>query len=299
MKKLGKGLEEISYLFLSSEEENAESKDQAANLTAKQPPKDMATKSICLIGDNRDVRDAFLVVNLSLALARLGMRIAVVDMDEQLSCLKFFLGRDLEDWERSTPEALIKKGPLGVHLIGLNRTGLEHLADSEKKQQVAMQLEKIEQNVDLILINVMQNDLLQLNSFLQDSIREFVVMVPPDKNKMLDAYRIIKTIFSYNPLAKIGAIITGIDHMYEIEAVYNKMSDSVRKFLDKELHKYGFLFKVKERVDSQSNISSFYDADLTACISNIAQIIVLRLNLGEQNSGTGSFFKKILNTLKL
>ena len=299
VKKLGKGLEDISYLFLSSAEENNAQKASLSRPEKKTHPEmEAATKSICLIGNDSDPRDAFLIINLSLALARLGMRIAIVDMDEKFSCLKFFLGRELESWEKTDPESLIKKGPLGVYLIGVNKKTFGQSLDLEKKQKLIFQLDKLEESVDLVLLHVMQKDLRGLNPKFRDAIKEFVVMVPPDKNKMLESYRIIKTIFSFNPLAKIGSIITNIDHMYEIDAVYSKMSSAVKKFLDKELHKYGFLFKVKEKMDSTANISSFYDADLTACISNIAQIIVLRLNLGEQMAGSGSFFKNMLETLE-
>jgi hypothetical protein len=87
--------------------------------------------------------------------------------------------------------------------------------------------------------------------------------------------------------------------MYEIDAVYEKMAGAVKKFLDKELHKYGFLFKLKQEVDSKANIASFYDADLTACISNIAQIIVLRLSLNEANYPQEALFKKMLGELTI
>lgn len=295
LKKLGKGLGDISYLFISGEEENSPSKNVQAERDAKDSSgAGVSTKSICLIGNYCDDRDAFLVVNLSLALARLGMRIAVVDMDENLCCLNFFLGKKPEEKYNVTSKAVIEEGPLGVKLVGITPALIKQLSDTQIKSRLASKLDEIEKNVDLILISVMQKDLQDAKSLIKETVREFLVLVPPDKQKMLIAYKIIKLIFSDNPLAKIGTIITEIDHMYEIDAVYEKMSGAVKKFLDKELHKYGFLFKLKQEVDSKANIASFYDADMTACISNIAQIIVLRLSLGEENYPRQPLFKRLV-----
>ncbi|MFH1459841.1 MAG: hypothetical protein ABIG64_05650 [Candidatus Omnitrophota bacterium] len=297
LKKLGKGLEDISYLFLSQDENQVldPTKSDAQKETAAYPVK-VPTKSVGLIGNSTDFRDAFLVINLSLALARLGMRITVVDMDEDLPCLKFFLGRDVQNTEISNPQMLIKDGPLGVKIIGLNQKSLSFLASEEKEQELMLKLKDIEENSDLILISVMQQNLLKISPVFKDLIREFLVLVNPESNNMINAYKVMKIIFAHNPLAKVGAIIADIDHMYEIDKIYNKLAGAVRKFLDKELYKYGFMFKIKQEIDSNTNIASFYDADLTACISNIAQIIVLRLNLEETNPAAGKmFFKRIVD----
>ncbi len=295
MKKLGKSLDDISYLFLSSAEKESQVKDISVQ-PKKKPGSilDVPVKSICLIGDSTGFQNAFLVINLSLALARLGMRIAVVDMDEEFPCLNFFLGRDVQMSEINNPQGLIKEGPLGVKLIGLNKLILERLSDDEKKEKLISELAKIEDNVDLILIGVMQKNLSNISCLLAETMKEFLVLVPPDKNKMLNSYKIIKTIFHHNTLAKIGIVVINIDHMYEIEVVFNKLEGAVKKFLDKELYKYGFLFKIKPSANAKANIASFYDADLTACISNIAQIVVLRSNVEETVVAEGSFFKKII-----
>ncbi|MBU1087816.1 MAG: hypothetical protein KKD05_09920 [Candidatus Omnitrophica bacterium] len=297
LKKLGKGLDDISYLFLSPEQE-----DSAEQEIMLEPDKtrtktvEMATKNICLIGNSHDSRDAFLVINLSLALARLGMRIAVVDMDEKLPCVNFLLGRANDIILENNGQEFVSQGPFGVKLAGLNAALIENmLVDKALRTKIMLEMKKMEQEVDLVLISVSQDSLFYMNPLLRKSIEEFLVFVSPDKNSMLNSYKVIKTIFSNNPVAKIGTIITDIEHMYEIDVVFNKMFSAVRKFLVKELYKYGFLFKLKQEVNNNSNIASFYDADLTACISNIAQIIILRLNLEENVKSNGELFKNVFN----
>lgn len=255
---------------------------------------ELSTKSICLIGNYCDYRNAFLLVNLSLALARLGMRIAVVDIDENLSCLNFFLGNKPHVEHASARETVIQEGPLGIKLIGLNPALTARLSQTDKKTKLSLELNDIEENVDLILLSIMPKDLENAMPLINNQMRESLVLVSPDKHEMLNAYKIIKLIFLYNPLAKIGTIITEIDHMYEIDAVYDKMAYVVKKYLDKELYKYGFLFKLKQEVGSKANIASFYDADLMACISNIAQIIILRLNLEKSDSKQKPLGKRML-----
>ncbi len=295
LKKLGKGLEDISYLFLSSEEENTLSQKNASEEQKKEQPSIvLSTKSICLIGNYCDYRDAFILVNLSLALAHLGMRIAVVDIDKDLTCLNFFLDKKPHEMQGNNSDAVIQEGPLGVKLIGLNPESIKELSLTGRKEEVSFELEKIENNVDLILFSVMRKDLEYAMPIITDKMRECLVLVSPDKHEMLMAYKIIKSILLKNPLAKIGTIITEIDHMYEIEAVFEKMSNAVKNFLDKELYKYGFLFKLKQEAGSNANIASFYDSDLRACISNIAQIIILRLNLERSELDQSPEFKRML-----
>ena len=295
LKKLGKGLEDISYLFLSTNEENSLIEEAVAKEEKKgQSVPELSTKSICLIGNYRDYRDAFLIVNLSMALARLGIRIAVVDIDENLSCLNFFLGKKPQEKRANNPETVIQEGPLGVKLIGLNPAIIKQLSQTDKKTKASLELDEIEENVDLILLSIMPKDIENAIPLINKQMRESLVLVPPDTREMLNAYKIIKLIFLHNPLAKIGTIITEINHMYEIDAVYEKMSHVVEKYLDKKLYKYGFLFKLKQEVGSKANIASFYDADLRACISNIAQIIILRLNLEKSDSKQKPLFKRML-----
>lgn len=293
LKKLGKGLEDISYLFLSPEHEDTEQEEPLAeNNKIITETMETATKNICLIGNSHDSRDAFLVINLSLALARLGMRIAVVDMDEKLPCLNFLLGKTTDGGFQK----IVRQGPFGVKLAGLNEDLLKNmLTDSAARKTIMFELKKMEEEVDLVLISVSQDSLCYMNPLLRKSVEEFLVFVSPDKNSMLNSYKVIKTIFSHNPVAKIGTIITDIEHMYEIDAVFNKMFSAVKKFLVKELYKYGFLFKLKQEINNNANIASFYDVDLTACISNIAQIIILRLNLEENVKSSGALFKNIFN----
>ncbi|MCK4993644.1 MAG: hypothetical protein KAS13_01185 [Candidatus Omnitrophica bacterium] len=293
LKKLGKGLEDISYLFLSTDEENTSVDEPAAKKEDQSVP-ELSTKSICLIGNYCDYRDAFVIINLSLALARLGMRIAVVDIDENLACLNFFLGTKPHEGNQSNSGTVIQEGPLGVKLVGLNASIISQLSQTEKKTKLSLELDELEENADLILFSIMPKDLENAMPLINKQIGESLVLVSPDKQEMLNAYKIIKLIFLHDPWAKIGAIITEIDHMYEIDAVYDKMSHVVKKYIDKELFKYGFLFKLKLGVGSKANIASFYDADLRACISNIAQIIILRLNLEKSEPKYKQISKRML-----
>ncbi|MBU1043342.1 MAG: hypothetical protein KJ915_02960 [Candidatus Omnitrophica bacterium] len=295
LKKLGKGLEDISYLFLSPEEEEpAEQEVRVEKNKMLSETIEKATKNICLIGNSHDSRDAFLVINLGLALARLGMRIAVVDMDEKSPCVNFLIGKAKDIILENEEHEFVSKGPFGIKLAGINSALIENmLADKSLRTKIMLEMKKMEQDVDLVLISVSQDSLFYMNPLLRKSIEEFLVFVSPDKNSMLNSYKVVKTIFSHNPVAKIGTIITDIEHMYEIDVVFNKMFLAVKKYMVKELYKYGFLFKLKQEVNNNSNIASFYDADLTACISNIAQIIILRLNLEENAKSNGELFKNV------
>jgi len=298
VKKLGKGLEDISYLFISSPEENSPVEQVIEHhQPQKFHPPAAALKAICLIGDDLGSESSFLIINLSLALARLGMKIAVLDMNEQFPCLEFFTGNRVTEKQIDSPEQLVKEGPLGVKLVGLNQIVLEKFSDNENINKLYSLLSKIEEEVDLILGSVLPKNFLIHGDYLSPVTREFLVLVDANKEKMIDAYKIIKNIFHNNPAAKIGVIVADVEKVREVEAVYDKMQKVVRKFLNKELYKYGFLYKLKPDSQIDKKYASFYDADLTACISNIAQIVILRSSLSELPLGPDSFFKTIISAL--
>ncbi len=285
-----KNIKDISYLFLSSSNDE----DAGQNEQVKEMDHEVShnQRSVCLIGEGRGFEDSFLVVNLALALARLGMRIAVVDIDPEMPCLNFLQGDRFDRQEFDDTNQVVVKGPLGVRLIAVNSNMLGKLSDSQRSNLVS-RLSEIEETTDLMLVSVAQKNLRTVVESLGDLMNEFVVTVSPNQESMLSSYRMVKGVFGCNPLARIGMITISIDHMYQIEVVYNKMSGAVRKFLDKELYKYGFLFKVKPDNETANKIASFYDADLNACISNIAQIVLLRLNL--ETGGLGvSLFKRMI-----
>ncbi|MCM8812890.1 MAG: hypothetical protein NC924_03010 [Candidatus Omnitrophica bacterium] len=291
-RKLGKGLGDISHLFLSGAQDDGH--PDIAEITAPDQnvaaPK-AAAKTICVLGDG-SFHDAFLVINLSLALARLGMRIAVVDMDEQLPCVKFFLGENGKK-QSDGSEKIAQEGPLGVRLIGLPRSlAVKVAADNEPGRLAYAELEEIERAADLLVLNAAHATLPAFRQELSSTVWEFLVRVAPESAALAQAYRTIKTIFSENPLTKIGVIISDIEHMYEIEPTYAAIAGAVKKYLDKELYKYGFLFRIQP-ADAAANIASFYDADLSACVSNIAQIILLRLSLHSAESGQEKFFETV------
>ena len=98
---------------------------------------------------------------------------------------------------------------------------------------------------------------------------------------MLHFYKVIKKIYLENSLVKVGIVVINSDSMYEIDAVYNKLSHVVKKFLDKELYKCGFLFKIKQGVESRNIVAYSFDSDQNDCISNIADMLVNRLCLSQ------------------
>jgi MinD-like ATPase involved in chromosome partitioning or flagellar assembly len=103
---------------------------------------------------------------------------------------------------------------------------------------------------------------------------------------------VIKRIYLDNPDVNVGIVVNNSDSMHEIDAVYNKISHVVKKFLDKELYKYGFLFKIKQGVESKNVVGYSFDSDQNDCISNIAEILVNKLYRSESENDGVQFLKK-------
>lgn len=292
-RRLGKGLEEISHLFLSSGEEKAAFKTNAGADAGKIPPDNKRTpKYICLVGDEPDLHHAFFVVQLSLALTRSGMRIAVVDMDEDLPCFHFLTGGKAGSDTSINSHRVIREGRSGVKVVGFSETIIAGLSETEAADRVLNNLRHIEEEHDVILISVVQGTLLKMETVLPDPLREFILFVARDKFKMLAAYKTIKSIFSLHPLAHAGIIITPIRHAFEADLVHDRMSGAVEKFLGRELHRYGFLYKSEKEPDAAFLSDSFCEADVTTCISNIVQNLVSRVHR-TGSSSQGHFFSNL------
>ena len=72
-------------------------------------------------------------------------------------------------------------------------------------------------------------------------INDVMVIVPQPVVQMINAYGVIKTIFTLQSTARVGVLASRITSPAQAESVFNKMQQVTDKFLHKSLYNYGYL----------------------------------------------------------
>jgi hypothetical protein len=285
-KKLGKGLEEISHVFISSAEREIVQEEK------KPATAQNLSKKICFVGiDFSNNNNLELLKQLSFILAQQGIYLTILDMDNEYPLLNSFRSENGSKAHKTTD--LITETHERIYLIALN-----HIVENMQNPKMVSSLTELEGKMDLILITCSNNAFSKILKLPEKAVDEYILCVPPMKNRMLDAYRSIKTILMKKPAARIGILITEANRISEPDAVFGKLREVVAKFLNKEIYKYGYLFD-KKIASKQSNEPVSNEANSFAdCISNIAQVILFRLKSNLPFKDEKPFFEQLISNIR-
>ncbi|KPL17110.1 MAG: hypothetical protein AMJ92_12080 [candidate division Zixibacteria bacterium SM23_81] len=310
-KRLGKGLEDISHLFLSTDEKQRTSSQE---LPAPSPPVKKNTEHhfprvVAVTGDHRSLEKSFLVSNLAIELARRGHQVRVLDADLNFPDQPFLWGlrpgESMAYWamaqENAQESQVVLQGPYGSRLLCLDIdfSKLSALPETIRRRLLA-RLMAFEADAQVMLVDVSAS--LNSNSrLILQMAHQIVVLVPSDHLGMIDAYAAIKRILGLRPNALVGMVAYNIRMVAEAEAVTNRMTQVVRKFLNSDITNLGFLFADLNIVKSISQrkplaLSSIRSKAAT-CLSLIAERIMAQEETGAQ-TGSSSFFASLFQALE-
>lgn len=251
-KRLGKGLEDVSHLFLSAEEKQESGPEDQSQPTAQLPPTaaQQFPRVVAVTGDHRSLEKSFLVSNLAIELARRGRKVRVVDADHSFPNQAFLWGLRPPDSLAGLATAegdgqdlqVILRGPLGVTLLSLDIDFSRVVVLPEPaRQRLLTGLMAFEANAQLMLVDTPTAINLNARLILQLA-HQIVLLVPSDTLGMIDAYSVIKGILALRPAAPVGMVIYNVRMMAEAEAIAQKMSQTVMKFLGFNITVLGFLY---------------------------------------------------------
>ena len=251
-KRLGRGLEDFSHLFLSSESENKEHVSSTKQDVVDEERKaSMPARPICIISDKGIAERAFLTVNLALDIANQGKKVLVFDADFSLPRLCMLLdvpthNSMLHLLAENDGEGMIEGGADGIKLITLDIdvSDIHTLSESERNS-IKKCFKNAEEEADILLIHISPGFMRNMQAILK-SVGDIIVITPQPVADMVNAYGIIKTIFQVNGHAHVGIVSSRIGVNNQSEAVFEKMQRIVKKFLDKPLYNYGYIPEDKE-----------------------------------------------------
>ena len=283
-KRLGRGLEDFSHLFLSSESEN---KEHIPN--TKQDVVDAKVEArvpawpICIVADQGVAERAFLTVNLALAIANRGKKVLVFDADFSLPRLCMLLGMAAHQstlllMTKNGGKGVVEEGIHGVQLITLDMDVSDlHTLNEPERNAIRRCFKNAEEAAEILLIHISPGSMRNMQPILQ-SVRDTIVMTPQPVAEMIHAYGIIKTIFQINGDAHVGIVSSRIGDNNQAEALFEKMQRIVKKFLDKPLYDYGYIPEDREVLLSLTRrrplVLSSPSSKTVTCVSDISRRIL-------------------------
>ena len=203
-------------------------------------------KKIAITSGKGGVGKTNVVVNLGVAMAKVGLKIAVLDADYGLGNIDILLGiepeLDISDLLKDTAtleEILIHKNELAIIPAS---SGMQSLTQLSEYQEILLykELKKLEKMVELLVIDTAAGISDNVISLLL-AADEVYLVVTPENTSIVDAYAVVKVITELDGFKKISVIANMVADESEGQEVFLKMSRAVKKFLNKELHYLGYI----------------------------------------------------------
>ena len=190
-------------------------------------------------------------VNLAIELQRMGKSVIIFDADLGLANVEVMFGAlpkyNLSDivYRGKNIREIITDGPNGIGFIsgGSGIVGLSNL-DKEQINSLIKNLACLDSLADIILIDT--------GAGISDSVLEFVMASPevllvttPEPSSLTDAYSLLKALYK-NPKfdaenTVIHALANKVNSLEDGNAVYEKLSSVVSKFLNGKLNYIGVI----------------------------------------------------------
>ena len=178
-----------------------------------------------------------LVVNLAIALSRLGKRVAVLDADLGLTNVDIILGllpmHNLHDVVRGTKkmENIIITGPEGMKIIP-GGSGLAEMANltSAQRDRLLDSLLDLENEADILLIDTGAGLSRSVLSFIA-AADELIVITTPEPTSITDAYGIIKVVSKLRAHENIKLVVNQVRDHQEGMVIAERFAEVSQKFL--------------------------------------------------------------------
>lgn len=186
-------------------------------------------------------------VNIAIALAQKGSRVALLDADLGLANCEVLLGlnslynlQHVIDGDKNIMQILVK-GPGGINVIP-GSSGIAKLADlgPTARQNVLNGLETIQEQFDFIIIDTMAGIGQNAVSF-NVAADEVLLVTTPEPSAIVDAYAMVKAISGHRKDALIRVVVNMVSNQKQALAVANKLSGVSKQYLGRNLSFLGFI----------------------------------------------------------
>jgi len=191
------------------------------------------------------------VANLAFSLTRLGKKVLVLDTDMGLGNLDVILGltpvynlHHVINGDIPVSDAIIH-GPGGMMILPAS-SGVQELSEltSHQKLNLLSELDKLEQNVDVMLIDTaagISSNVMYFNTAAQ----EIMVVVSPEPASITDAYAVMKVLHTKYGECHFKLLVNMVKSPADGKEVYRKLSAAADRFLNISIDYMGAIVQDK------------------------------------------------------
>ncbi len=191
------------------------------------------------------------VVNLSIALQKMGKKVLIFDADMGLGnddvLMGFYPKYNIYDiiFDNMDISDVIIEGPFGVKLLpgGTGITRLEGVTEEQREEFIA-KLTCLE-NLDFIIMDTgagVNRDVLAYIS----CCHELIVLTTPEPTSITDAYSLLKVVSHFNIKSSAKVVVNRILSNEEGKITFEKFNNAVSNFLKIQLEFLGFISEDKK-----------------------------------------------------
>lgn len=193
--------------------------------------------TVAITGGKGGVGKSTLAVNLSVALARLGRRVLLVDGDLGLANLDVLMGlrpeRTVDALVRgdATVEELLVEGPSGVLLLPAvsGAPGLAQL-DARRCRHLVAALTRAARTVDHMIVDTGAG-LGPTSLGLLLAADRVLLVTTPEPTALVDAYASLKVLWKTDPAKPVAVVVNDVVDRAESESAYRRIAEPADRFL--------------------------------------------------------------------
>ena len=215
--------------------------DQAAGIRKMRQINPKPVRVIAVTSGKGGVGKTNLSVNLGVALAQMGKRVALLDADMSLANVDILLGLSPEFnlshvlAGEKTLDDIMLKGPAGLKVIPAS-SGIQQMSELSTIEQAGIirAFSEIDQNLDVLIVDTAAGISSSVVNFAR-ACQEIIVVVCDEPTSLTDAYAYIKLLNRDYGLSKFHIVTNMVQTVQQGQQLFTKLSKVTDRYLDVSL----------------------------------------------------------------
>lgn len=222
-------------------------------------------------------------VNVAVALAKMGQRVALLDADMGLANVDILLGiypkhnlAHVLSGEKSLNEIMLD-GPFGLKVIP-GASGIQKMAELSTMEQASLirAFSEIDQDLDILIVDTAAGISASVVNFVR-ACQEIIVVICDEPTSLTDAYAFIKLLNRDYSICQFNVIANMISTAEQGRKLFQKLSKVTDNYLDVSLQFAGSIpydLSLRKAVQQQNPVVLEYpDSGVSLAIHAIAERI--------------------------